>query len=277
MNRSFVFLAKLVLFGLFSTTQSSIAQVFINVDFQPGGSGGGTSVTFTGQGALATPGNIWNAIAPSTDGSANGEFGSGGRIDFSGDPLIISNLVDSSGSNTVIGVEVFKGDPDSAFALNPLNGWEYRLADDARDLMRDWLISGWDTNPNSINIVGLMPGSAYVLYLYGAGDNGAVSTSFTIDGVTKSTTGVPETSHNLTEDEDYVVFSGTTSNGTIVVEYMNNGESGEGNFCGFQLSATPSVQIPMLSDLMMLLLAIIIAYIAWRNFCPSKQSSGVTT
>ncbi len=251
------------------------AQIYINIDLQPGGTGGGTSVTFSAQGAMATPGSVWNAVAPSTDGSANGEFGSGGRFDFGGDPHVAGSLLDSTGGVTSIGMEVFKGDPDSAFALNPLNGWENRLADDARDLMRDFLISGWDTNPNAVNIVGMSPGSTYTLYLYGAGDNGSVSTAFTIDGVTKATTGVPETSHNLTEWEDYVVFSGITTSGTITIEYMNNGESGDGLFCGLQLSSTPPpTPIPTLSEWMMIILALLIAGIGWRRFQQQPQFRG---
>ena len=253
------------------SVENVAAQVYINVDFQPGGSGGGTSVAFTAQGAMTTSGNMWNVVDPSTDGSADGAFGSGGRYDFGGDPYVENSLLDSTGAVTSIGVEVFKGDPDSAFALNPLNGWEYRLADDARDLMREFLISGWDTNPNAVNIVGLSPGSSYILYLYGAGDNGSVSTKFTVDGVTKSTTGVPETSHNLTESEDYVVFSGITTSGTIIIEYMNNGETGDGHFCGFQLAAVPVVNIPTLSEWMMIFLAVLIAIIGWRRLNPQVQ------
>jgi hypothetical protein len=270
MHASTVQRCVVALLGLAVSTVCGHAQtVIVNVDLAPGGSGGGTAVTFAAQGALASPGNVWNAVSPSTDGTANGEFGSGGRLDFGGDPFSAGSLLNSTGGVTTISVEVFKGDPDGGFALNPLNGWETRLADNARDLMRDFLVSGYDTNPNAVNITGLSTGSSYVLYLYGAGDHGGVSTKFTIDGVDKFTTGVPETSHNLTEGEDYVVFSGIASNGTIAITYMNNGESGDGNFNGFQLSYTPPVAIPTLSGWGMILLAILIAWIAWRRFQPA--------
>ena len=272
MNRNSIIHISIGLFTIAGMVNCGIAQVYVNVDFQPGGSGGGTSVAFAAQGALPSPGNVWNVVDPSTDGTANGEFGSGGQFDFSGDPYTVVSLLDSTGGVRLIGVEVFKGDPDSAFALNPLNGWENRLADDARDLMRDFLVSGWGTNPNSVNIVGLAPGAPYTLYLYGAGDNGSVSTKFVVDGVTNSTTGVPETSHDLTEWEDYVIVSGVTTSGTIIIEYMNNGESGDGHFCGFQLmTTTPSAEIPTLSEWMMILLALLIALIGWRRLSQPDQ------
>jgi len=260
--------------ALMLVTGRAAAQFYINVDFQPGGAGGGTSVTFAGQGALASPGNLWNAVAPSTDGSANGDFGSGGRLDFAGDPYDAGALLDSEGGATVISVEVFKGDPDSAFALNPLNGWEDRLADDARDLMRDFLVSGWDSNPNSINIINLDVGASYVIYLYGAGDNATIGAAFTIDGETKTTSGIPEASHNLTEGEDYVVFSGIASNGTITIEYMNNGSAWDGHFNGFQLVYTPPDDIPpddipTLSEWVMLLVAVLVMYAGWRKMQPA--------
>ena len=242
--------------------------VIVNVDFQPGGSGGGTAATFNAQGALASPGNTWNVVAPSTDGSNNGPFGSGGRFDFSGDPYTAGSLLNSGGGATSLGVEVFKGDPDSAFALNPANGFDANIADDAKELMRDYLISGWGTDPNSVNIVGLTPGSTYTLYLYGAGDNDAVSTTFTINGVDKSTTGVPGGAHNLTLNQDYVVFTGVASNGTISIAYKNNGESADGHFNGFQISYSAPASVPTLSEWGMILLAaglLAVAYFTLRN------------
>lgn len=244
---------------------SGLAAVFINVDFQPGGTGGGTSVTFSGQGALAAPGSTWNAVAPSTDGSNNGMFGSGGQFDFSGDPYVSSYLVDSVGSTTGVRIEVYKGDPDSAFALNPLNGFDVNIADNAKALMRDYLISGWGTDPNSINIVGIPTGSAYTVYLYGAGDNDSVSTKFTINGTDHGTTGVPNGSHNLTLGQDYVVVSGVASNGSITISYMNNGETADGHFNGLQLTYTPPNSIPTLSEWGMIIAALVLLAVGARQ------------
>ncbi|MBU0679694.1 MAG: hypothetical protein KJ626_16450 [Verrucomicrobia bacterium] len=216
--------------------QSAAAEVvYVNVDFQPGGSGGGTSETFSAQGAVATPGSTWNAVAPSTDGANNGAFGSGGQFDFSGDPYVVTGLLDSEGAATGVGLEIFKGDPDGGFALNPNNGFDANIADDAKELMRDYLISGWASESNAVNIIGLPPGVHYTLVLYGAGDNDAVSSEFNIDGVITNTTGVPNGSHDLTAGQDYVVYSGITASGTITIWIRDNLESADGHFNGFQL------------------------------------------
>ena len=212
--------------------QVAAGDLYLNVDFQPGGAGGGTSVTYAAQGAAATPGNIWNAVAPSTDGAANGEFGSGGAFDFGGGSVVVSSLLDSEGNATGVQLELFKGDPDSAFALNPLNGGDVNVADDAKGLMRDFLVA---TNPNDVNITGLTDGGVYRIYLYGAGDNEFGSTTFTIGGVSQSTTGVPLGSHNLTEGQDYVVFDNVVASGGFIgINYTPAG-GGDGQFNGFQI------------------------------------------
>lgn len=252
--------------GLVGLVSAARGQTIVNVDFQPGGTGGGTAATFAAQGAMASPGNTWNAVAPSTDGTSNGEFGSGGRFDYGGDPLAVNGLVDSVGSNTAIGVEIFKGDPDSAFALNPLNGFDVNIADNAKQLMRDYLISGWGSNPNAVNIVGLPAGASYTLYLYGAGDNDAVSTKFTINGVDKATTGVPNGSHTLTLNQDYVVYTGVTTSGTISIQYMNNGESADGHFNGFQILYTAPAPIPTLGEWGLIMLAAVLAWCGWYRW-----------
>lgn len=211
---------------------ASHADLYINVDFQPGGAGGGTSATFSAQGALSTPGNVWNAASPSVDGAFNGEFGSGGVFDFAGGSYVLSNLLDSDGAATGVQLELFKGSPDSAFALNPLNGGDANIANDAKELMRDFLIAG---DPNDVNITGLTPGSFYTLYLYGAGDNSSQRTTFTVGGVSKSTAGVSG-SHDLTEDVDYVVFDNIEAvGGFIGINYTLDAGAGEGHFNGFQL------------------------------------------
>ena len=106
MHASTVQRCVVALLGLAVSTVCGHAQtVIVNVDLAPGGSGGGTAVTFAAQGALASPGNVWNAVSPSTDGTANGEFGSGGRLDFGGDPFSAGSLLNSTGGVTTISVE----------------------------------------------------------------------------------------------------------------------------------------------------------------------------
>lgn len=212
------------------------ADVIINVDFQPGGAGGGTSATFAAQGAVSAPGNVWNALAPSTDGSGNGEFGSGGAFDFSGDPMVWSGLLDSEGNATGVSVELFKGAPHFAFALNPLNGGDVNVADDAKELMRDFLTA---TSPNAVNITGLADGGVYNIFLYGAGDHGGATTLFTINGNSQATTGVPGGAHDLTLGQDYVVFENVVAVGGFIGITYETAGAGDGAFNGMQIALVP--------------------------------------
>ena len=221
----------------------------INVDFQPGGAGGAASTNYAGQGAYADPGNnFWNAVAPSTGGNFNGSAGTGGTNDFAGDPFVSGFLNDSTGAATGVKVEVFKGDPDGAFAVSSSSGNFINLATDATELMSDYLISGFASNPLALNITGLDPTKAYDLYLYGAGDLDFRNTTFTVAGFgSQSTSGVPGGSHTLTLGQDYVVFSNITAPGTIIaIQFQNGGESDEGPFNGFQLVVVPEPSTAML-------------------------------
>ena len=223
---------------------STINAQVINVDFQPGGAGGGSSSNYTGQGAYLDPGNnTWNHIAPSTDGSFNGGAGTGGFFNFSGDPLHSGPLVDDTGAATGISLDVFKGAPDGAFAVSTSSGTYPNIATNAAALMSDYLISmnRSASNPLFVNINGLSTNATYDLYLYGAGDQSIRNTSFTIAGFgTQTTTGVPGGAHSLTLGEDYVVFSNVTAAaGFIGVGYYSGGNSTEGEFNGFQLVVVP--------------------------------------
>lgn len=230
------------------------SDMVVNIDFQPGGAGGGSSVVYSGPGAAASPGNLWNVLAPSTDGSFNGEFGSGGIFDFSGGSLVLGSLLDSEGNATGIQLELFKGTPDFAFALNPLNGGDVNVANDAKDLMRDFLIA---TDANDVNITGLVDGGLYNIYLYGAGDNSGQYTTFTVGGNSLSTTGVAG-SHDLTEGVDYVVFNNViASGGFIGVNYTTASGAGEGRFNGMQIvQVVPEPATLLLTGMGLLVMAV---------------------
>lgn len=221
----------------------AFAGQVINVDFQPGPLGDAYSVNYVGQGAYPDPGNdLWNPVAPDTDGSFT-NFGSGGVLNFSSDPFVVNSLMTSSGTVSTVNVEVFRGVPGFAFALDPANGNDVNVADDAKSLMRDYLGTG-GVNYNAVNITGLTPYGLYTLYLYGAADNGA-GAEFMVNSAIKATAGVPGGAHNLTEGQDYVIFEGVNAGptGFISIQYRNNGESYDGNICGFQLIEAEPVAI----------------------------------
>jgi hypothetical protein len=223
----------------------------INVDFQPGSTGDAAASNYVGQGAISDPGNdIWNAVAPNTTGEFNGDFGTGGFLNFA-DNTYTSSLVDSTGTATPVTVVVNKAPPanpaesERCFALWATNPSVANLATNAVALMSDFLISrneGFDSNLVTIN--NLTTGGIYNLVLYGAGDFASRNTMFIVGDRTKTTTGVPEVPHGLTEGQDYVVFNGVVANGgSIAVTYLNGGEHEEGNFNGFQLQEADPVNI----------------------------------
>ncbi|MBU0679692.1 MAG: PEP-CTERM sorting domain-containing protein [Verrucomicrobia bacterium] len=246
-----------------------LAAVVINVDFAPGGSGGGDSVGYSGQGAYSDPGNnYWNHRDPSTDGSFNGVAGTGGRLD-SADPYNAGFFNDSTGAGTGYWMELWQGDPEGGFAVNSGHGTYANVATDAQDLMSDYLISStdWGAGTPALNLNGLNSSKYYTLYLYGAGDLDFRNTSFTVGGYgTQTTTGVPGGSHTLTLGQDYVVFSGITGVGFLPISWEDGGESTEGPFNGFQLiendEPPPGGAVPEPSTAMLIGMG---GFVAWTS------------
>jgi len=238
MKRELVLLVFLMAGGFF---QSVGGGQLINVDFQPGGLGGESASNYFGQGVIADLGNdVWNVIAPDTSGSFNGEFGSGGPFTFGGSTFDSGLLLDSEGALTPVTVSVDLGDPEAAFAVSFTNASIVDVATNAVALMSDYLIAQDDATSFVIN--NLTNGGIYNLVLYGAGDLEFRNTTFIVGDEAKTTTGIPLGGHGLTEGQDYVVFNGVVAHGgTILVRYLNGGESSDGNVNGFQLEAADPV------------------------------------
>jgi hypothetical protein len=213
------------------------AAVLINVDLQPGPSGGAFSAGFAGQGALPAPGHdTWNPVAPPVDGYSS-SWGSGGNFDFDGsfesDPLF-----DAEGRPTPVTISIDRGvPPGTTFAVNPSNAWAYdHVATDARNLMSDYLIAP-GSGTNRVVLRHLKPGASYTLCLYGAGDQNTHQTTFRVAGATQTTRGVPHALHAMTAGGDYVVFTGVVAaaDGTLEILYTGAGASRDGNFNGLQV------------------------------------------
>ncbi|HPP54086.1 MAG TPA: hypothetical protein PK777_14130, partial [Thermoguttaceae bacterium] len=225
----------------------------INVDFQPGGDGGGQAASYTGQGAYPDPGNnTWNIVAPAT----NQVFSpSGGYYNSN---VVVSSLVDSSGAATPVGLTVY-ADPNTP----PNNTGAYAtystapdLAQNAINLARDYIIA-FNSTTQRIEISGLNPNAWYDLYLYGSGDVPIRRTLFEITGANLTsqnlrTRGVPGGTHNLQKGNDYVVANAIrpTPGGMITVHYTTAGNSGnaEGVFNGFQLVQRTDIYQVLISD-----------------------------
>lgn len=230
-------MAWVIALGMSSTAVFASDEWVINVDFQPGSSGAMFSSTHAGTGALIGSDNDrWNAVEPPVEGYTS-TWGAGGNFNFVA-AYHTEPLLDARGWSTPVTVTVEAGEPlGTTFAVNPDNVWAYEhVADDAKDLMKDYLIAPGGTT-NRVLINNLSADERYTLYVFGAGDQNYHQTTFTVDGRSKSTAGVPhDQRHDLTEGVDYVVFEDVEPvNGTIAIRYTAAGESRDGNFNGFQL------------------------------------------
>jgi hypothetical protein len=241
-------LAVGIVLGLAAGGQAGV----INVDFQPGGDGGGQAAPYTGQGAYPDPGNnVWNIVAPPTNNVFNWSGASGGYYTSN---LVLSSLLDSAGSATGVGLTVY-ADPNSnntgAYATSSTSN----IAQNAINLGRDYIIA-FNNTIQKVEITGLDDSAWYDLYLYGSGDHPIRRTLFQITGANLTsqnlpTRGVPGGTHNLQKGNDYVVAHAIRpAAGKITIQYSTAGNSGntEGGFNGFQLVPRPDIYQVLISD-----------------------------
>lgn len=237
--------------------RTGLAAVFtVNVDFQPGGTGDGStySDSYSGQGAFSDPGNnIWNIVAPAPNGGGFSDANESGG--YAGTPISGFPLVTSSGAATPITLDAGDTDVIAMSVSNPQYG---DVANDAKGLMSDYLQTGYFKRYVNLNF--LTPGLQYNLYLYGAGPFDDRETRFTVSNGTggtwvQDTSGIPGGSHNLTLGLDYVLFVGlTTDTGFLGIEYEAIGAAPVASFNGFQLTWEQQQQgaVPEPSTLVMI-------------------------
>ncbi len=206
-----------------------LSAEIINADFQGklfgivGPSGDGSS--FSGQGALADTGNdLWNGI--SLDGNGADFYPS----------FTTPTLVDSQNTTTTV-----------TLTIGQVNGTYYHYNQSAfgppdanwatgfGSLLGDYLDGGG--GGSSVTINNLTPSGVYNFYLYGTA-SGSGGSSFRIGNLTRNTLS-PNGPHSLTQDVDYVVFSGVAANssGTITINYTRA-------FAGLQIENTMTVVQP---------------------------------
>jgi hypothetical protein len=227
----------------------------VNIDFQNGW--GSQSATYSGQGAMAAPGNLWNAVAPSGNSFdpvwGDLTFSSNVAVTETGpdwaaantNPLTFDSgtLRDSQGNMTGIAVS------GATKFLYAYEGDSNVIASGFDSLMREYLDSGY-AGGSDVTIRGLAAGAAYKLVLYGHGAEDFRATTFTIGGVAKSTSFVDGTNPrtSLAEGSDYVTYSSVVadSNGQIGIHYaaayaVHGGATvnDEGSFNGLQISEVP--------------------------------------
>jgi len=197
---------------------SASARV-INFDFQAWSGASPASVTYSGQGALADPGNnYWNS-------------GGSGWATYS-----TTNMKASDGVTVTtvdFAVTICKNLNWITGALNALMG-DYKYID-----------AGY--NPATITFSGLAANTPYRFYLYAAGDAANKGSKFTCNGVTKETTGATTAliSNNFIEGDNYVILdTQSDASGQVIVTWQLRAEATQAAFNGFQITdqliVTPS-------------------------------------
>jgi hypothetical protein len=251
MRRLQVFLLLAIAF----TTAESMGYT-INIDFQPTINDPSVvtnnyTVNYSGTAAAPDTGTVWNALLSNNPSPAS-FIGAPGYYDEVGGAVSnYSNLLDSNGNGTPVGISF---DAAGAFAVESSAPNYSNIATNATGLMRDYLIAFRDGNlagARTATLSGLPANQEVILYLYGEGDNTSNdrSTSFNANSVTGSTTGDAGAAP-LTLGNDYVVLNNVfaDANGEIVIKYSTNGTP-EGPFNGLQLTTVPEPASLALSGL----------------------------
>ena len=219
--------------SLLLTTAATSSADLINLDWYVSGAGGPAG-TFDGATApvLGSDGDTWNGIDVSY-----------GNI---GQSVDTGMLVDSTGVATGVSVQITQ--IYSAYDLTGNGTYDPTVDPTFQDLMIDYLFLNDTVNSAVITIDGLIPSASYDLVLFGANSAGQPST-FTIGGVSKSTTDLGSIGTTLIEADEYVRFNGLVSNaaGQIVINWtlpgtfaVFNGLQIEGaGFTGPLMNPTP--------------------------------------
>ncbi|NQT53034.1 PEP-CTERM sorting domain-containing protein, partial [bacterium] len=236
----------------------------ISVDFQPGPTGDAQSATYVGT-AGAASGPVWNPLAPNTNGAFNGAATSGGyyTANLTSGPLLTSTGTATAVTTTLV---ADPGTGTGAFALGPALGTWPNIANDAKDLMREYLIAFNSTQQFTIDNVS---DGYYDLYLYGGADQNGRRTQFEVTGASLSgqsniNRGVIGGAHDLQRGFDYAVTRAVQPNaGTLTVQYTNAGNP-EGPVNGFQLVRRADIQTVHIND-------------QFDNSAPATNSTGIGT
>jgi len=238
------FLGLITAGAIFLGAHSLMASLtFIDVDFN-GNSigtayGGGGPAVGPNQVGAALLGNIsdqWNSITDSMltfSAYPNGGSASG---------LALTN-VDGSAS----GVTMSLTTQNTFNSIEPnwtsTNGF-VTAASPYANLMQDTLVAPNGT-PQTVTLSGLGANQMFDLVLYSAGNAAGRQSSFTVNGITKTSTYDLVTS-TLVDGVSYVRYDTATSDasGSLVITYFSSVGGGEGNLNGFQLQAPTPVPEP---------------------------------
>jgi PEP-CTERM motif len=180
----------------------------INVDL--GASG---SPVYSGQGVVASPGNVWNGVS----------FAGATWVGVFSTPL-----VDSSGTPTGVTLEIGT-DPATVMEWRNWAPWSGPMGDVFGDEVINWGV-------DSVIIHGLDNALTYDLILYNA-TWAPGTTTFTVNGDSKVSTVVDSSVAPYLEGEQFVTFSGVPTDGAGAITYIMSGNPGAHG--GLQIVAVP--------------------------------------
>lgn len=228
-NQSKIALALLTLFPV-----ALHAGTVVNVDIardQSGPLGGSARVLYTGVGAAADTGTIWNDFAISLTGAGDTIPGNYSQSDF----------LDSNGNATTVGLTLNSG------WYRTVNGTSGNALQLERAFTLDDITVGLST------LTGLTAGGEYDLYLWASGN---LATDYTVLGQsvnpTASATGagfLKPTPTELGEGVQYVKFESVFADGLGHLQFSALGQTGGsagGSLAGLQLVAVPEPSTSMI-------------------------------
>jgi hypothetical protein len=240
------FLGLITAGAIFLGAQSLMATItLIDVDFNGnsvggsfGGGGPNPGPNYSGAAVLGQAGDQWNSIVdtqltfaepPAYNGSASG--------------LTLTN-VDGSASGVTMSLTA-RGTFD---ANEPVWGSTspFTVAGSPfSNLMEDFLFATQEFGPKTVTLSGLGANQTFDLVLYSAGNAAARQSSFTVNGVTKTST-YDNVTTTLVDGVTYVRYATATSDGSgnLVITYFSNVVAGEANLNGFQLQALTPIPEP---------------------------------
>lgn len=198
-------LTKVLCFGIAMGVAAIVHGSAINVDFN---GGGGT--TYSGTAAAPDTGTVWNGI-----NAGNGTSGV---------------LTDSLGNPTV--ATVTQSNISGGFS----SGGDFSNTGAAALMEDQTFVAGYATATITINNLGAGP---YDLYIYEDRGNTNEETTFTVNGVPKTSTPDDPNTTGFHAPEDYVLFTGLTPVGGKISFDFTGVTTQYGATNGFQLTPAP--------------------------------------
>jgi hypothetical protein len=259
---------------------TSVQAQLIDVNFTDGNInaayGGGDSTPTPPGTVMVGPAVIGSSVNDYWNGLGGFTYaGAGGAATYTSGALL-----NSLGAATTVSLSLFA--PSGTYGANSVvwNNWSsFSWASLAAEqagpitsppytaysaLMSHCLVANSTAGNGYVTLSGLTPNGAYSLIAYSASDQNVGAgrlSSFTVDGVTQTSTWTATATSTLISGVDYVVFAGVTADpsGNLTINFGNLGVS-ESDFNGFQLQGVNEVPEPSTFALVGAGMALLLGY-----------------